>query len=534
MAAAAWDGCRPAAATDSDSGADPVTVVRFCGTTPGSSSAAALLSSVNTQIARAYGQPEADPEASASLEKLSELFAKLMACASAARPLRIALDSLDQLTDEGGGLRYVGGWLPSSTPPHCALVVSVLKDEQYGIRDQLQKRLQDMAGPAPAVGSELPGLEVNHVAASEGASMVDNMLAEMGRRVTGGQRKALLSVMAPAEGGGATALQLKLLAGEAAKWRSWDVQPAGGLPTTAEGLIDGLYARMEVEHGPRLVPLILGLLAVRRGGVSTEALIDAVSACDDVLGTKYVKTEGFEELKGTVFEHGEPPVRRLPPMAFSMLRSSLGAFIVERGGPGGTTYFSFYHRQVRAMIAWGCRPPACHVKHNLACPHPLRLLFFLDPTGSSAEICRGCLDSPTEALPPTKPPLTPSRMSSSGRPPSGDTSTPHARPACERGSCGFWRTSTRATSRRAFPSEASPPTRGRPTWSACRGPPPATSGAAPRPWSSCRPCCGRSASLRPDLNRPTKAQSSLPAMPSCLLRSGWPAFCASSTLWPLR
>jgi len=43
---------------------------------------------------------------------------------------------------------------------------------------------------------------------------------------------------------------------------------------------------LQAEHGAKLVGLVLGLLAVRRGGLSTDALLDAVSACDDVMGAK--------------------------------------------------------------------------------------------------------------------------------------------------------------------------------------------------------------------------------------------------------
>ena len=42
----------------------------------------------------------------------------------------------------------------------------------------------------------------------------------------------------------------------------------------------------QAEHGPKLVPLVLGLLAVRRGGLSAGALLDTVSASDDVMGAK--------------------------------------------------------------------------------------------------------------------------------------------------------------------------------------------------------------------------------------------------------
>ena len=131
---------------------------------------------------------------------------------------------------------------------------------------------------------------------------------------------------------------LQLLAGEAARWRSWDAAPAD-LPSTVEGLIQRLYTRLEAEHGAPLVRLVLGLLAVRRGGLSADALLDAISASDDVLGRRGAKE--------TVFQYGEPPMRRCPPLVFARLRASLGGFVVERATSGRATVLAYYHRQVR-------------------------------------------------------------------------------------------------------------------------------------------------------------------------------------------
>ena len=125
------------------------------------------------------------------------------------------------------------------------------------------------------------------------------------------------------------------------RWRSWDAVPAD-LPSTVEGLIQRLYTRLEAEHGAPLVRLVLGLLAVRRGGLSSDALLDAISASDDVMG--------YKKVAGTVFQHWEPPIRRCPPLVFARLRASLGGFVVERSTSSGATVLAYYHRQVRGGV----------------------------------------------------------------------------------------------------------------------------------------------------------------------------------------
>ena len=365
-----------------------------------------LLRFLCAQVAAAYGRHLG--ELPMSLETLSLAWVKLMGeCASAARPLRVAIDSLDQLTNYGGACSRVWGWLPRTLPPHVSLVVSTLPDDSHGILAQLQRGLEeDPDGPGSSLGGKEAEvfLEVGRLDPRESGPFLAARLAAHeapwppagrgdggGRRVTAAQMACLEAAAAGrggegGEGGGAapqgaTVLQLKLLAAEAAQWRvrlwaigagwvgegfflvelaarpcmipphgltppppscaspppqSWDAPPAD-LPSTVEGLIQRLYTRLEGEHGAALVRLVLGLLAVRRGGLSAGTLVDAISASDDVLGR--------EGVSGAVFQHGEPPMRRCPPLVFARLRAALGGFVVERAGAGGVSLLGFYHRQ---------------------------------------------------------------------------------------------------------------------------------------------------------------------------------------------
>ena len=257
-----------AAVVDASGGGNSVTVMRFGGTSAASSDVRALLRSVCAQIAAAYDRALGDLPA--PLEALAAHWAKLMGtCASAARPLRVALDSLDQLSNDGGACSRVWGWLPRTLPPHVSLLVSTLADERYGILAQLHRGLEPDSF-----------LEVGRLDPSESGPLLTALLGahrppwpprSCGRRVTAAQMACLEAAAVGrgegAAGGGATALQLQLLTGEGARWRSWDAPPAD-LPSTVEGLLQRLYTRLEDEHGAALVRLALGLLAVRRGAMA--------------------------------------------------------------------------------------------------------------------------------------------------------------------------------------------------------------------------------------------------------------------------
>ncbi|HVE17267.1 MAG TPA: AAA family ATPase, partial [Chthoniobacterales bacterium] len=104
---------------------DAVAVVRFIGTTPNSSTGAALLASLTGQISNAYDQGETP--ASTSYLRIAAEFRKCLEFATAEKPLIVFLDALDQLPsrDEARGL----SWLPlDGFPAHARLVVSASAD----------------------------------------------------------------------------------------------------------------------------------------------------------------------------------------------------------------------------------------------------------------------------------------------------------------------------------------------------------------------------------------------------------------------
>ena len=102
-----------------------VTVIRFLGTTPLSSNVHALLTSICEQLRRAYRKTDAVPS---DFKALRDYFhTAITVWPTDAAPLKLFIDSLDQLDDSNGGRRL--DWLPTTgLPPHVRVVVSTLPD----------------------------------------------------------------------------------------------------------------------------------------------------------------------------------------------------------------------------------------------------------------------------------------------------------------------------------------------------------------------------------------------------------------------
>ncbi|KAK3272639.1 hypothetical protein CYMTET_19078 [Cymbomonas tetramitiformis] len=302
-------------------------VLRLCGTTPLSSSARELLWGVCMQLSmvrdEATGPPISVPAIS-DFMGLVEWFAAAMATATEDAPIVVVLDSLDQLSDLDNGRSQPHRWLPMrDLNPHAHLVLSSLSSE-HGIVDTLRSVLPQ-SEEAVAHIMQVPLLQ-----GEEGELILRDWLDGDGRGLSEAQWAAVRAAIPPA----CTILYIRLLFDRVKQWHSYDA--AARLPDNVPDLIDRFYHDLEREHGTALVNACLRLLLVARSGLSTEALIDLLSADDDVLGGP--------GQPGTVLEKLEPPMRRLPPLVFARLRAALGDYVVERGA-NGIAVLALYHRQ---------------------------------------------------------------------------------------------------------------------------------------------------------------------------------------------
>jgi WD40 repeat protein len=306
-----------------------VVVQRHIGATPAASDSRSLLESLAREISRAYGRDEA--EVPTEYRALVADFPDRLALASAQRPLFLFLDALDQLAevDPDAGL----AWLPATLPPHVRLVATMLPGAWL---DALASRVPSAAW-----------VELRPLPVAEGRALLNGWLAAAGRGLQPRQAEGVLARFERSAGNGQAPeagglpLYLKLAFEEARLWPSWDDLSHTRLSESIDGVIrDNLFARLssEVHHGRVLVERALGYLAAARHGLTEDELLDVLSRDETVFGEFLARA------------HHAPPQRRLPPIVWSRLYFDLEPYLTERSADG-TALLSFYHRQLRDVVA---------------------------------------------------------------------------------------------------------------------------------------------------------------------------------------
>ena len=287
---------------------------RFIGATPASSDARSLLEGLCRQTAAAYG---ADTAVAAEYKELVQQWPRLLALATARRPLVVFLDALDQLSDADGGRSLA--WMPSELPEHVHVVVSAMTGECEAV---LRRRL-------PAENLAM----LDSMPVAEGSALLDLWLEGASRGLTAAQRRLVLERFDQSEG---SPLYLKLAFEEARRWRSSDAGPSlrPGIP----GVIHDLLDRLSKDHGGVLVSHGLSLLAAARNGLSEDEMLDLLSLDAGV----------FQDFIARA--HHTPPEPRLPVVVWSRLFFDLEPYLTERAADN-TTLMAFYHRQLREVIA---------------------------------------------------------------------------------------------------------------------------------------------------------------------------------------
>ncbi len=306
------------------SGRDPVIVVRFCGTTPDSSSARLLMRSICEQVIRAY---EDDmtllKDMDFTFANIRDLFKSLCGNSklpSQRRPLCIFIDSLDQLSDENNARRILD-WIPSRMAAHTFLVVSTLP-KVGGCLSALRARSADKQIPAKNY------VEIGSPSDEDVFEIYRITFSSLKRQLTSDQLQYVLKLATDDSVEMPTTLRLKLLLDISIKWRSFD--PLPDLKPTVRGLINYIFSKLEGIYGKPLVSTFCGLLAISKYGLPENDLQDLLSLDEEVLDS--------------VLQYDKPPVRRLPYHILSNLIYDLDEYLVDRGGHG-TTLKYWYHRQ---------------------------------------------------------------------------------------------------------------------------------------------------------------------------------------------
>ena len=123
-----------------------------------------------------------------------------------------------------------------------------------------------------------------------------------------------------------------------------------------------LFQKVEEKHGWLLAAHCLAFLTASKHGLSESEMEDLVSLDDEVLADLY--------------QHHLPPVRRVPPLLWSRLRSCLAGHLVDSEA-GGVMVANWRHGQVRqaARLRYLSRP------RDLQYCHAVMADFFLGTYG---------------------------------------------------------------------------------------------------------------------------------------------------------
>ena len=303
----------------------PLLVTRFCGTSPGSSSAILLMKHLTEHIEWVYLNKQPKANASENFRSTIKKFHKSLRLSTRDQPLLIFIDSLDQLNDDNQG-RSELTWLPDKLPKYTFLVVSTLPDVG-GCLKYLK---------AHTTIPDTNYLKVKPLEIDDASSIVRGWLAGAKRTLRSDQLNHLLSAATDHSIEPPTMLRLKLLFDVAKKWTSYD--DIAKCPVSVRSLINKFFEDLEKIHGEILVSHLFGLIALSKQGLGEAELLDIL--CGD------------EKVLDSVLQYHKPPTRRLPQIVSARLRNSLGDYLVERGTNQGKLVLSWYHRQFWEAAEW--------------------------------------------------------------------------------------------------------------------------------------------------------------------------------------
>lgn len=176
------------------------------------------------------------------------------------RPLVVVVDGLDALLGSP-----LASWLPSTTPPHVRLLVSVADGPEL---DSLRMRLPD------AHALKVEGLGFAHM-----RQLIVDELDQADRSLLAAQADALAGVATAA----GQPLYAVLAAAQVSRWRSFDSHPP--LAPSLHGLIaEWIETLMTLpDHGPNLGRWTLGAMAASQHGLSDEELHAILASCPEVM-----------------------------------------------------------------------------------------------------------------------------------------------------------------------------------------------------------------------------------------------------------
>jgi WD40 repeat protein len=331
-------------------------IERYIGASPASSDLVTLLRNVVAIIRRKFPAPtpkdpeergERDEDIPFEIDLLIAALQEALRRPTAAAPLYLFLDALDQLSDTHQAHQL--NWLSSTIPQHMRLIVSTVMPEggdgspshppmsTESERSALAPN-QDASAPLwRALDSRIAvddRILLDKLRREYGEQMLDHRLNGLRRTLQPEQREAVLRTFA-IEG---SPLWLRAATTEAARYADW--QTLLDFPPDMTGLMHHILEKLSAEedHGEMLVSRALGYLACARHGLAEDEMLDVLSADQEVM-------ENFRQ------RHPKsPPVQSLPVAVWVAFRGDVAGYLAEHDAQQARL-IRFYHRQLADVAA---------------------------------------------------------------------------------------------------------------------------------------------------------------------------------------
>jgi WD40 repeat protein len=308
-----------------------LTLYRFCGISPNSSTIRSIIYSLTEEIAQHCQIPmenlqkeeksEENKDGRGMREKfliditedagLKKVFLKALNIATEVKPIVVFIDALDQLKDP---LTIALDWLPRAIPDHCRIILSVLKESEDKIGQRFIKEL-------------LPAMTMD-----AGEMILKGWLGSAQRTL---QKEQKIAILKKFEENGLP-LYLRLVFEEAKSLRSFDGVPK--LKPDVKAVLEDYFEKLQKEHGRLLVKRFCGyLLSGKDRGLSEGEILDLLALDNEYWNDFYNSSHPLHrrELE---------QIRKLPVAVWSRLYLDLEPYLTTREGKGGNI-LTFYHRQ---------------------------------------------------------------------------------------------------------------------------------------------------------------------------------------------
>lgn len=160
-----------------------------------------------------------------------------------------------------------------------------------------------------------------------GLIAIQEMLSSISRCINAEQTEVVKKALKACN----EALYVKLVFDQIRLWRSFTTGPTElSIKTTIYDMIGDTFFRVEMAHGKVLVGAAMAYVTASKNGLGETEVEDLISIDETVLND--------------IYQYHLPPVRRIPPLLWTRIRSEIPAYLSEREADG-VTVVSWYHRQ---------------------------------------------------------------------------------------------------------------------------------------------------------------------------------------------